>query len=354
MRGSETRRRSRGAWRRRLIGALSVVGLWCSPAAAQTPPELSRTAFEFSLPDRGAWFAAMEERGVGQAATTAYAALVSEAEYLRYARGERTRTDRIRYVSEGRWITGVMVSPRTPGPHPLLVYNHGGVMQWGRITLADVLEFNRLAERGYVVVASAYSGEGGSEGEPDMGGGDVADVLALMDAVAAFPEVDASRIGMWGFSRGGLVTYGVLARTSRLRAAAIVGGPTDLLQAPRRAEFDAFVYPHAIRDYGRDKDAVLAALSPILWPERLAASTPLLILHGGDDPRVEPSDSLRMASALQGLKRSYRLKLYEGGSHDLLAEALDVRDELDRWFDRYVRDGVSAPANGVTVPELDD
>ena len=134
----------------------------------------------------------------------------------------------------------------------------------------------------------------------------------------------------------------------------IVGGPTDLVDAPRRAEFYRFVYPHVIRDYARDRTAALTRLSPIRWPERLALRTPILLLQGGDDPRVQPSDALRMACALQQLKRSYRLKLYEGGSHDLFENMEDVRREMDRWFDTYVRDGKPAPLNGKTVVSAEE
>lgn len=60
-----------------------------------------------------------------------------------------------------------------------------------------------------------------------------------------------------------------------------------------------------------------------------------------------------MASALQRLKRSYRLNIYEGGGHDLIADLADVRGEMDRWFDRYVRDRVPPPANAA-VPLKDE
>jgi len=107
---------------------------------------------------------------------------------------------------------------------------------------------------------------------------------------------------------------GALKATDRQRAAAIVSAPTDLVNKKRRAEFDEFVYPHVIRDYARTRMGHFAWLSPIRWPEKLAARTPILILHGCDDPRVEPTDSIRLAGELQRLQRSYRLKIYEGGS----------------------------------------
>ncbi|WP_448664623.1 alpha/beta hydrolase family protein [Sphingomonas sp. CJ20] len=182
-----------------------------------------------------------------------------------------------------------------------------------------------------------------------MDGGDVSDVLAMLDLVDRLPGADPRRIGMWGVSRGGFVTYGTLARTDRIAAAAIIAGPTDLVNARRRAEFDRFIYSHVIRDYSNDKAGALARLSPLRWAQRLSSKTPVLLLHGGDDPRVEPGDTLRMAQALQQLQRPYRMKLYEGGTHDLIGDWADVRQEMDRWLDRYVRDHVTAPLNGVTA-----
>ena len=340
----------------RVAMAAAIAWGLCSAVPAQEPPEKqvagpfeSRTEYTFPFETRAAWLTFVRTTPGGVAAADDYSRLFPEADYARYRRGVTTRQFRISYRSDGLLIRGLMVQPRTPGPHPVIIFNHGGVMQWGRIILPEVLEFHRLAERGYIVVASNYRGEGGSEGKPSMDGGDVNDVLALLKLIDTLPNADRTRIGMWGFSRGGLVTYGALTRTDRIAAAVIVGGPTDLADASRRAEFDEHVYPHVIADYARDKDAALARLSPIRWPERLAAKTPILLLQGGDDPRVPPGDALRMALSLQQLKRSFRLKLYEGGSHSLVENMADVRLEMDRWLDAYVRDRKSAPPNGVTV-----
>jgi len=312
---------------------------------------ITRDEYGFPFASRAEWLAFIEQGAGGRAAAADYAALFSEADFERYRSGARTRTYRITYRSGSLRINGFMVEPRAiaGGPHPVIIYNHGGVMQWGRITLADLLEFNRLAERGYIVLASAYRGEGGSEGSSSMDGGDVDDVLALMEAAATLPRADLTRIGMWGASRGGLVTYGVLSRTNQVAAAVIAAGPTDLVNAPRRAEFDRHVYPHVIRNYRRNRTVALARLSPIRWPERLASETSILLLHGGDDPRVPPSDSLRMAGELQRLQRAYRLVLIEGGTHELLADFAEVRREIDRWFDLYVRDRQPARPNGISI-----
>ncbi len=310
--------------------------------------------YKFPYSKRAEWLAFVAGVKDGAPIAESYAALFSEDEFDRYRSGQRTRTSRITYRHDGLLINGFLVEPTTRGPHPVLIFNHGGVMKWGRIVLPEMLEFNRLAERGYIVLASYYRGEGGSEGEPSMDGGDVSDTLALIALAEKMPNADPQRIGMWGFSRGGFVTLGVLKATDRLRAAVLVGAPTDFVNAKRRAEFDEFVYPYVIKKYAQNKEAALVRLSPIRWPEKLAARTPILILHGGDDPRVEPTDSLRLAGELQRLQRSYRLKIYEGGSHALVENGLDVRRELDRWFDSYVRDLAVVPLNGVTDLKLED
>ncbi|WP_158266619.1 alpha/beta hydrolase family protein [Allosphingosinicella deserti] len=332
----------------KILASLLLLAAAVAPARAETTGALlSREAYAFPFGSRAEWLSFVRGTPGGVAASSAYAALFSDADYKRYKAGTRTRTSRIAYRSGDLSINGFIVEPLSQGPHPILVFNHGGVMQWGRIVLAELLEFNRLAERGYIVVASNFRGEGGSQGTPSMDGGDVDDVMALVELASSLPNADPKRIGMWGFSRGGLVTYGILARTNRIAAAVITGGPTDLVNAPRRAEFDEHVYPHVIRDYAADKDRALARLSPIHWPERLSPATSILLLHGGDDPRVAPSDSIRMAAELQRLQRAYRLLVFEGGSHDLLTHFGEQRRELDRWLDLYVRDRRPPDRNGV-------
>ncbi|GAA4222436.1 hypothetical protein GCM10022253_30940 [Sphingomonas endophytica] len=323
-----------------------------SPSTIADETIVSREAWRAPFATRAEWLAFVGAAPGGAEAARRYDALYPQDDYYRWTQGRTIGISRIVYRSGGLAIRGLLLEPRTPGRHPVLIYNHGGVGEWGRIIVPDVLAMSRLAERGYVVLASTFRGEGGSEGKPDMGGGDIDDTLTLIDVATTLPTADTARVGMWGFSRGGYTTYGALAKSRRIAAAVIEGGPTDLVHAARRAEFDRHVYPDVIPGYANDKDGILARRSPITWPEQLAPDAAILILHGGGDPRVEPTDALRMATALQRLKRSYRLKIYEGGGHDLIADMVDVRAEMERWFDRYVRDRVTPPKNEA-VPVAD-
>ena len=92
------------------------------------------------------------------------------------------------------------------------------------------------------------------------------------------------------------------------------------------------------------RDQALAERSAVRWPEKLNPATPILLLHGSADWRVDPGQVLAMTSKLYALRRPFRLVFFEGGDHGLT----HYRDEVDRlareWLDRYVRDGKAWPS----------
>jgi dipeptidyl aminopeptidase/acylaminoacyl peptidase len=173
----------------------------------------------------------------------------------------------------------------------------------------------------------------------------VADVLNLIPLLDSLDkEADADRIGMIGFSRGGLMTYLALAGTDRLRAAAIVAGVTDSrFTIEDRPDMETFVYAELIPDYWNVKEEALAARSPIEWPGRLCPTTPILLLHGTADWRVHPTESMRMAEALFELRRPFRFIMYEGADHGLSEFRAEAYGEIRHWLDRYVRDMEELP-----------
>ena len=232
------------------------------------------------------------------------------------------------------------------GPHPCLIYNRGGNREFGANSpLRVARRLAKFASWGYVVVASQYRGNAGGEGQEEFGGADVADVLNLIPLLESLPgEADATRMGMIGFSRGGLMTYLALAGTDRMKAAAIVAGVTDSRSGiDERPDMETYVYSELIPDYWQVKDEALLARSPVAWPERLSATTPILLLHGTADWRVHPSESMRMAQALYDLRRPFRLVMYEGADHGLSEHRSEAYAQIRSWLDRYVRDEEALP-----------
>ncbi|RKZ16528.1 hypothetical protein DRQ50_06015 [bacterium] len=254
--------------------------------------------------------------------------------------------DEITYVSDGLRVEGHLIVPRAPGPHPCVVYNRGGNREFGANSpLRVAYRLARFASWGYVVVASQYRGNAGGEGQEEFGGADVADVLNLIPLLESLnDEADAARIGVVGFSRGGMMTYLALAQTDRFKAAVIGAGVADSRTViADRPDMETYVYAELIPDYHQVKEEALAARSALAWPERLCATSPILLLHGTADWRVDPGQSMSMGRALYDLRRPFRLVMYEGADHGLSEHRIEAYGQIRRWLDRYVRDGEELP-----------
>lgn len=332
---------------------MAVLELWlavsCAAFALQELPDgtlTDRSDYAFPFATHDAWVKEMAGKGIED-----WSVVFGKAEYDRFHSGTSVRVERITYESDGLAIKGFLVTPKNrKTPAPLVVFNRGGTLEWSRITFWEILEFCRLAERGYVVVASYFRGCGGSEGVDELGSGDVRDVLNAIKMAESLPLVDTARIGVWGFSRGAVTSYHLLAKEPRIKAAVMVGGVSDASRSHRYQEFDEHVYPKALPGYTQNKEAALRSISPLLWAETLNPNVPILLMHGGADWRVLPEQSLAMATKLQELGRSYRLVIFEGGSHSLLEHVAAFRAQLDDWLDRYVREGQVAPKNKPISP----
>ena len=250
---------------------------------------------------------------------------------------------RITYLSDGLRVTGYMVKPRGSGQYPCIIFNRGGNRDFGQLLVAHAATLlGRMASKGYVVIASNYRGNGGGEGVEEFGGADVNDVLRLVDVLGEVEAADTSRIGMMGWSRGGMMTYLALCRTNRLKAA-VVGGAIADLTTGDRPEMEEHVYAELIPGYDTNKEEVLKERSALFWPKKFPKTTPILILHGNADWRVKSDQSLQMARALDKERIPYRLVVYEGADHGISEFRDEVFEESLAWFNRYLRDGEPLP-----------
>lgn len=253
--------------------------------------------------------------------------------------------ERITYLSDGLRVTGYLAAPREGTALPAVVYNRGGTEAFGAIDTVTVAAiFVPLAARGYVVVGGQYRGNDGGEGREAFGGADIDDVLSLIPLLDRHPRVDADRLGMYGWSRGGLMTYLALARTDRVRAAVVGSGMSDaFVLVADRPEMETEVLARLVPNWASERETALDARSPVRWADRLHKGAPLLLLHGSADRRVGPDTALDMARALYEARHPVRFVFYEGGDHGLSEYRAEVFAEVAAWFDRYVRDGSPLP-----------
>jgi dipeptidyl aminopeptidase/acylaminoacyl peptidase len=127
------------------------------------------------------------------------------------------RTVRYRSSIDGFEVPATVFAPLTsrgPRAHAAMVWVHGGVHgNWDENYLPFIIE---AVQRGYVIIAPDYRGSTG-HGEAhhraiDYGGREVDDVASAVDVLKAMPEVDPGRIGIMGWSHGGLITALLLFR----------------------------------------------------------------------------------------------------------------------------------------------
>jgi dipeptidyl aminopeptidase/acylaminoacyl peptidase len=266
-------------------------------------------------------------------------ASVASADILRKAHVEA-----ITYMSDGLRIHGYLAVPNGDGPFPCVIFNRGGNSSLSVFDDAHaVASLGKLATWGYIAVASQYRGAGGGEGRDEFGGADVDDVLNLIPVLESLPSADRTRIGMYGVSRGGMMTYLALARTDRIRAAVVVSGLSDLFENGRaRPEMEAN-FKRFMPDYATSREDALARRSAVRWADKLPPNVPLLLVHGTADWRVGPSEAFDMARALYLAKRPIRLVMFEGGSHGVPEFAAERDAQIRAFLDTYLRDGSKWP-----------
>jgi len=277
---------------------------------------------------------------------------------LAYERYAAVRLEEITYASNGlrikgfRAMPGSSVTPSAVGeaqkaeaPLPAIIFNRGGTGPKGALTALSAMSICGLfASWGYVCVASNYRGAGGSEGAEEWGSGDADDAMNLLPLLDAMPEVDSTRIGLIGGSRGGMLALMMLARTNRFRAAITFGAPT-MLHATDSAAYIRRTMTKLLPS-GAIEQTEAERRSVLLWADQLSKQTPLLVLHGSGDRRVDPEHSLKLAMELQRLHHPYKLIVYDNADHVLAGRRQESYTDMRWWIDNYVRNNAPLPRTG--------
>ena len=246
---------------------------------------------------------------------------------------------------DGADVHGFIVRP--PGyqsgrRYPTLLMNHGGPVS----QFQDEWRFawQLYAARGYVVVASNPRGSSG-RGEAwskaiyaDWGDRDAQDVLAGVDNAVALGVADPDRLGVLGWSYGGMLTNYVIAQDHRFKAARSGASISDILAGYGTDEY--------VRDYeaelGRpweNTEGWLKLSFPFLHADRV--TTPTLFMGGDLDMNVPLQNVKQMYQALKSLGVDTELVIYPGQYHDLTRPSF-LRDRLERdlkWFDAHLEGG---------------
>lgn len=247
---------------------------------------------------------------------------------------------KIFYMSDSLKVNGYILEPKGGSNFPVIISNRGGSFDYGALNDTTAIEWNKfLVNAGYMVFASNYRGNMGSEGKEEWGSGDVRDVLNFFEIIDNYPRADSSNIGMYGWSRGGMVTFNALRKTNRLNAAVIGGEDGNI--------YEDYYHNDHINDY-------FERVFSYMWPDELQMKshlksisayyfieelnpTPLLLLHGTGDKLSSAKQALKTLNKL--IEKSYPVsfKLYHGSNHGLDEYTSEVDRDIIEWFDRYLK-----------------
>lgn len=240
------------------------------------------------------------------------------------------------YDSDGEDVTGFVSFPdNIKGKLPLIIWNRGGNDKSGRLDdfLASGI-LGEIASWGYVVFASQY------REKDEFGGKDINDVLNLIKIAKEYRYSDPEKIGMEGWSRGGMMSYLTLSKSDEIKACVIVAGLSDLLS---NEKFNPKLGNVFNRCFGNsDKEKFLEEKikrSAVCWPEKISKYTDVMFIHGTSDDKILSSDSVIMfnkISALNG-KEKYTLNLIDGGDHYLKKNRKEVSAMRRKWFDERLK-----------------
>ncbi|RZT23995.1 alpha/beta hydrolase family protein [Fictibacillus sp. BK138] len=241
---------------------------------------------------------------------------------------------RIEYLVDELRVVGFIIRPRSDNKLPVLIYNRGGNGEYGKLDDERLYRLSKYALEGYVVLASQYRGNDGGEGKDAFGGDDVRDVFALSWLADELPYADNKNKVMIGHSRGGMMTYLCIKYGIDIKAAAVIGAPTNLLRRPLAFPMES-ILADRIGDFS-EKRSEYCERSALLWPDKI--KTPTLILHGDADSRVDYKDAEELAELLTKNNLKYKYVLYTDGDHALNKFEKERDREIFDWFSIFKND----------------
>jgi dipeptidyl aminopeptidase/acylaminoacyl peptidase len=234
-------------------------------------------------------------------------------------------------AEDGMTVHAQLFEPAGKGPHPALVYVHGGpprqmfpAFSYMGYYANDYAANRAFADRGYVVLSVNYrSGIGygrayrEAPGRGWRGASEYRDVSAGGRFLQARPEVDPQRIGIWGGSYGGLLTGQALARNSDIfKAGVAIHGVYDWSWPSSK--------PGHLNPSGffgvSPTDAAQKALA--LKSSPLGAidgwRSPVLLFHGDQDMNVDVLETVDLAAKLRARGDEEKTTIVPGEAHDFV------------------------------------
>jgi dipeptidyl aminopeptidase/acylaminoacyl peptidase len=255
---------------------------------------------------------------------------------------------------DGTIVSGYLYRPLDYAPgrkYPTILRPHGGPV-WAYYAEFDHLP-QLLAANGYVVL---YPNPRGSTGYgqkycqaifADWGNKDFQDDVAMVDYAIEQGIADPDKLGVGGWSYGGISTDFIIAQTTRFKGA--ISGAGEALNV------SFYGHDHYQKDWETElglpweNRALWDKLSPFY--KVASITTPTLFMGGEIDWNVPILGGEQMYQALKRLGRTTELVVYPGEYHEFTVPS-HIKDRLERyiaWYAHFVK-GESTPARPEPAP----
>jgi dipeptidyl aminopeptidase/acylaminoacyl peptidase len=252
---------------------------------------------------------------------------------------------------DGTDVHGLIVKPagyRAGTKYPTLLIVHGGPNGQDQHAFSFDREF--LAANGYVVLAINYRGSAGRGNawqkaiHGDWGNLEVVDLLGAVDEAVKQGIADPNRLGIGGWSYGGISTNYTIATDTRFKAA--VSGAGSSLQFTMYG-MDQYIiqYDQEMGQPWKSKEKWMKVSYPFFNADKI--KTPTLFMGGEKDFNVPIAGGEQMYQALKSLGVDTQLVIYPGQFHGLTIPSYE-RDRLQRylnWFNKYLQPTTTTTAS---------
>jgi dipeptidyl aminopeptidase/acylaminoacyl peptidase len=304
---------------------------------------------------RGAWVAGLSEP---HAPTELYALEKNNLKKLTTSNGKWL--DSIAFASvekltstskDGTQVSSLLFTPAgmTKQNMPLILFIHGGPVSQDDYSFD--LTRQMLAAKGYAVLAVNYRGSNGRGLEyskaiyADWGNKEVIDLLGAVDNVIAKGFADTSRLGIGGWSYGGILTNYTIASDTRFKAASSGAGSGLQLSLYGVDQYILQLDNELGKPWENNNYEKYLKLSyPFLHADRI--KTPTQFMTGEKDFNVPAIGSEQMYQALRSQNIPSELVVYPGQFHGITQPSF-IRDRFERyyqWFGKYIKPGTGVAA----------
>ncbi len=241
-------------------------------------------------------------------------------------------------AKDGTVVNGIVKKPAgfvAGRKYPTLLIIHGGPNGQDEFSF----DFNRefFAANGYVVLAVNYRGSS-ARGDAyqkaiyaDWGNKEVMDLLAAVDWAVAGGIADPEKLGIGGWSYGGILTDYTIATDTRFKAAFSGAGSAAQLSLYGVDQY-IIQWELEVGQPWKSLDVYTKVSYPFLHADRI--KTPTLFMGGQIDFNVPIAGSEQMYQALKSLGIETQLVIYPDQHHSLTTPSYQ-RDRLTRWLGWY-------------------